>query len=260
MNDGLRSVTSRELRAALDRLAEEGIEQVEAHRMHTWGMRALAESIHPLGTIETRLLRMVIQCVLAERSSPRAQVDLVWTGPHPRVSTARDTYVVVRDLFKDARSEVIVAGYRFDHGEELLEPLHARARDGVRVVIFMDVDEKARSDDAVEGLATKAGQAFLDKNWTFGAPFPELYFDYRAVAPGPYANMHAKCVVVDNHWALVGSANFTSQGQKQNVEVGVRIEDPRFARELAGHWWAGVWEKAFRLIEIPEGSTDSSTD
>jgi phosphatidylserine/phosphatidylglycerophosphate/cardiolipin synthase-like enzyme len=48
--------------------------------------------------------------------------------------------------------------------------------------------------------------------------------------------MHAKCVVVDDATALIGSANFTDRGQQRNVEVGVRIDDPKFAARLAAQW------------------------
>lgn len=44
--------------------------------------------------------------------------------------------------------------------------------------------------------------------------------------------MHAKCVVVDDRWALVGSANFTDRGQTRNVEVGALVDDAIFAREV----------------------------
>ena len=48
--------------------------------------------------------------------------------------------------------------------------------------------------------------------------------------------MHAKCVVVDETRALVGSANFTDRGQQRNVEVGVLVDDPIFARKLQQQW------------------------
>lgn len=258
MIDGLRTVRTKELRAALERCTEEGIEQVDAHRLRGWGMQALAHALAPLGSIPTPMLLTLVQCVLAERDAPKPQVDLVWTGPHSRTSTVRDTYVVVRDLFRSAQSEVLMAGYRFDHGEELLEPLRERARAGVRVAIFLDLAEKARSPGAVDGLVTKAGQAFLRENWAPGVPQPELYYYWKAVDPEEegYASMHAKCVIVDRRWSLVGSANFTSRARTRNVEVGVMIEDGRVATELAGHWWSGVQGGAFRRIAVGEGGQD----
>jgi len=53
---------------------------------------------------------------------PVPRVDLVWTGPEAIVSTARDTLVVGRELFENARERVLNGGYAFDHGEEHLRP------------------------------------------------------------------------------------------------------------------------------------------
>jgi len=35
---------------------------------------------------------------------------------------------------------------------------------------------------------------------------------------------------------FVSSANFTTRGQDRNIETGVLLEDPHFARQLEGQW------------------------
>lgn len=65
---------------------------------------------------------------------------------------------------------------------------------------------------------------------------PRLYYDPRTVAWGSTINLHAKCAVVDERWALVGSANFTRNAHARNLEVGVLIEDLAFAGSLAAQW------------------------
>ena len=78
---------------------------------------------------------------------------------------------------------------------------------------------------------------FVAENWPFGEPRPRIYYDKRALRPGPpYCSLHAKCVVVDGARAFVSSANFTQRGQERNIEVGVLIEDASFASYLAGQW------------------------
>jgi len=73
-------------------------------------MAALAE-------LDIRAVDAILELVLSERSSrPAHHVELVWTGPEARQSLARDTAVVVRDLFDQATSTVLIAGFRFDHG------------------------------------------------------------------------------------------------------------------------------------------------
>lgn len=73
-------------------------------------------------------------------------------------------------------------------------------------------------------------------NWPGEDPVPTIYYDPRTVAPGSKINLHAKCIVVDGVWSLVGSANFTYNAHARNIEVGVLIEDAAFATALASQW------------------------
>lgn len=180
----------------------------------------------------------ILDVVLAEREQRKPTPELVWTGPEEPGGTARDTAVVLRALFEGARENVILAGYSFDHAAAVLAPLHASMRDfGVQSCFFVNVSQVDRApDDAADHLGRELGD-FMDANWPFGAPFPRLYYDKRALRPGPpFCSLHAKCVVADGARAFVSSANFTQRGQERNIEVGVLIEDPSFASYLAGQW------------------------
>jgi phosphatidylserine/phosphatidylglycerophosphate/cardiolipin synthase-like enzyme len=184
----------------------------------------------------------VLEAVRDERLRPPAtRVSLVWTGPETRASAARDTAIVVRELFAGAQRHVLVAGYSFERGEAILEPLHAAMRDrGVHVELFVHLDA-ARDvpTDPALFLETRAA-AWRAAYWPFGPPVPALYVDPRAAVPGSYASLHAKCVVVDGARALVGSANFTDRGQTRNIEAGVLVEDGRFAEELVRQFHGAV--------------------
>jgi phosphatidylserine/phosphatidylglycerophosphate/cardiolipin synthase-like enzyme len=179
----------------------------------------------------------VLDVTLAERADRRPAPELVWTGPEAPAGTARDTAVVLRSLFEGARESVLLAGYSFDHAEDVLAPLHVAMCDhGVSARFFVDVPQVERHADVEAHLARFFG-AFLSESWPFGEPRPRLYYDKRALAPGPpWCSLHAKCVVVDGAKAFVSSANFTQRGQERNIEVGVLIEDASFASYLAGQW------------------------
>lgn len=50
-------------------------------------------------------------------------------------------------------------------------------------------------------------------------------------------SMHAKCIVVDEQIALVGSANFSTRGRdNRSLEVGALIRDQHFVRALVEAW------------------------
>jgi hypothetical protein len=184
-------------------------------------------------------VQAVLDAVIAERaarSTPR--VELVWTGPETRVSTARDTAVVVRELFAAAERTVLIAGFSFDHGTDIFGPLHEGMRDrGVSAALFLDIPRAGRDEQDLEAHADRQVERFLRNNWAFGAPVPDIHYDPRTVQPDALASLHAKCVVVDDRRALVTSANFTERGQARNIEVGVLVEEERLARALAGQWW-----------------------
>jgi phosphatidylserine/phosphatidylglycerophosphate/cardiolipin synthase-like enzyme len=179
----------------------------------------------------------ILDAVLAERvHNHRPAPELVWTGPEGARATARDTAVILRELFEGARERVVLAGYTFANAADVLGPLHAAMRDrGVASTFFVQVQQPER---AVPESAIQAQlQHFVDTSWPFGQPYPELYCDRRALHPGPpWSSLHAKCVAVDGERAFVSSANFTSRGQERNIEVGVVIHDPTFAVQLERQW------------------------
>jgi phosphatidylserine/phosphatidylglycerophosphate/cardiolipin synthase-like enzyme len=201
------------------------------------GLGHLAGHLAPLEGLDAAHALPALQAVIAERRlRPVPHLELVWTGPEAGLRPARDTAVVVRELFARAERRVLVGGFRFDHGEEILRPLHqAMATKNVTATFFLDVESASKGTDP-EQHATKAIARFFKDNWSFGPPRPEVCYDPRIVEPGSLASLHAKCVVVDDRWAFVSSANFTDRGLRRNLEAGVLIEDETFAARLAEQW------------------------
>jgi phosphatidylserine/phosphatidylglycerophosphate/cardiolipin synthase-like enzyme len=180
----------------------------------------------------------VLDLVDAERRrGDRIGLDLVWTGPEAAASTARDTAVVMRSMFAQARDRVLVAGYAFDTGGALFEPLHrAMLERGVRVQMFLNIP-RARKGTECDQHARAFLQQHLMKNWPWqDVAYPEFYFDPRTAQQDSVESLHAKCVVVDNHLALIGSANFTDRGQTRNIEIGVLVDDADFGTEVTAQW------------------------
>lgn len=186
-----------------------------------------------LSTLDRPALLAILDAVLAERAASRGPaVELVWTGPEGRFSAARDTAVVVQSLFAQAQTRILIAGFRFDHGSQLLSELHRALHErGVSCQLFGDEGET---------------EEFVTRNWPFGPPFPDL-FSFRPNA-GTFASLHAKCVVVDGRSALVTSANFTDRGQNRNIEVGALVEDASFAVALERQFQGAVSLGAFAAI------------
>lgn len=190
-----------------------------------------------LADLDTRAVEIVLDIVIAERTDrPVPRIDLVWTGPEARQSRARDTAVVVRELFTRAVRDVWIAGYRFDHGAQLLAPLHqAMAERRVRVRLFAHIQRGERDDRPPSAILESFRERFFRYEWPWASPRPAVYHDPRTLEPGAVyegASLHAKCVVIDGEHTLIGSANFTDRAQTRNVEAGALISDRRFAARL----------------------------
>jgi phosphatidylserine/phosphatidylglycerophosphate/cardiolipin synthase-like enzyme len=188
---------------------------------------------------------IAIDVAIAERvHRPPPHLRLVWTGPEGAGATARDTSMLVKDLFANARQEVLIAGFAFDHGADIFAPLHqVMVAGGVKATLFVDIKDHAESASGAHAYAEQFIAKFLRENWPFGPPLPVVYYDPRTAMPGPpWVSLHAKCIVVDERLTFVTSANFTERGQERNIELGVLIEDAGFAREVAAQWWGLVRE------------------
>lgn len=254
-NRGLTDLSLPDLRALRTALAAGrlSVPLTEAGLSSIGLSRTATHLVSVLGSLSAVGIEAALDIAVAERvHRPPPHLDLVWTGPETKSTTARDTWVVVRQLFAEARRSVLVGGFSFDHGEDIFRPLHSVMVDhDVRATFFLDIDGNADSAAGGAEYAVRQIDLFFAKNWPFGSPRPDVYYDPRTAVPGPpWASLHAKCVVVDDRKALITSANFTDRGQTRNIEAGVLIEDDEFSRKLAAQWRTLV---SHRLVQRYEG-------
>jgi phosphatidylserine/phosphatidylglycerophosphate/cardiolipin synthase-like enzyme len=161
------------------------------------------------------------------RSSVENLVELVLTGPNR--GTGRDTGIVVRQLFREARKSVWVCGYSLFNARELFADL---ARPELRVRMLLDIGEAGSLSEA------EAIKAFLNDfrhwHWPEGQPLPDIWYDPLSLLPlGPHrAVTHAKCVVADERRLFVSSANFSEAAQNRNIEAGLLVESTTLAGRM----------------------------
>lgn len=200
MSANLRAVSTAALTQLRDAIASGALRTpIDRAALIGFGVRHQLEAlIAALSGHKSAACVAILDVVLAEREVRRPSPELVWTGPEAPAGAARDTAIVLRALFENARESVILAGYSFDHARDVLAPLHAsmvsRTMD---VRFFVDVAQVGRGVDPAAHLTQHLGQ-FATNNWPFGPPQPRVFYDRRALVPGPpYCSLHAKCVVVD---------------------------------------------------------------
>ena len=172
----------------------------------------------------------------------RPEPALVWSDLD--VQGSRDTGIVCNELFRDAEREVLVSTFNLGHrakdgeakGNPVLLPLARRMAEvpGLHVRLFVNLRRLDRMSNASGAEVEDAFAGWFRREIWPWERLPEVYFDPRSLdASGDdTACLHAKCVVVDDARAFVTSANLTEAAHGRNIEAGVLLDDPLFAKSL----------------------------
>lgn len=180
----------------------------------------------------------VMELIREERLHARrreAALDLVWTGPEPEKFTDRDAAVVLMEMFQTAQRSVLLSSFVVYDGAELFKALHERwlAVPDLEILLYLDVP-RTTGDVRPDGEIIQSFKTeFRKRHWPWER-LPKVYFDPRALSQdtGNRASLHAKVAVIDQSVTLITSANLTPKAQNRNVEAGVRIHSPSFARNV----------------------------
>ena len=187
-----------------------------------------------------------------DRKAP-APIELVWTGPEATTSTVRDTIMVMKDTLARARSDVLIAGYTFDHGSEILEPLAEVMRThGVKTTIVLNIDASGaiQADKRIK----HAVASFLNENWPKGTPTPRLYHDPRKQQSTPRCQ-HAppRLSLADSRHCLVGSGQLhAARPGAQHRDGPCWVDSPPLAQQILGHWQALIQGAYIQLAHSPD--------
>jgi phosphatidylserine/phosphatidylglycerophosphate/cardiolipin synthase-like enzyme len=188
--------------------------------------------------LQPKQIAVMLRIVIAEREAAHRtadQVELVWTGPDTDGVHSRDTGVVVRELFAQAHKSVLVSGFAIFQGKQVFKTLADRmdSRPELSVRMFLNVARAHLDDTSDAELLRRFAESFLCGQWP-GQRIPQVFYDPRSLVRGggPKASLHAKCIVIDDDRALITSANLTEAAQERNIEAGILIRDPIFAKSL----------------------------
>lgn len=177
-------------------------------------------------------------------------LELVWTGPEPASPRSRETPAVVNELFSRATRSVLVSTFVIQNGKSLFATLADRldSNPALSVRLFVNVPRKS-NDTRDDSEILREFAAGLKTEWP-GKRRPEVFYDPRTVSSKEEerASWHAKCVLVDDQFSFVTSANFTEWAQQRNVEAGVMIQDAQFTRRLRAQFDALVESRAVRRL------------
>jgi phosphatidylserine/phosphatidylglycerophosphate/cardiolipin synthase-like enzyme len=199
-------------------------------------------------------LAALLSCVAEERAAAekaRDAVDLVVTGPDASAG-ARDTFVVMRDLFASVQRSILAVGFAVHDGRQVFADLAARldAVPSIEATLCLDVSRKPGDSSLEAEVVARFAEHFVRHEWP-GKRLPRIYYDPRSLRPAPdeRSSLHAKCIIADETQALVTSANFTEAAQHRNIEVGLMVRQATVARAIAAHF-AGLIQRGV-LVRLP---------
>jgi phosphatidylserine/phosphatidylglycerophosphate/cardiolipin synthase-like enzyme len=214
----------------LDALAQSGFRDELAAEL----LRAIAEE---------RELQPIIQ----------SSVDLVVTGPDIDAG-ARDTGIVVEQLFCEARFSVLVVGFALYKGSVIFRRLADRldASPDLNVMLCLDISRRGTDTTRDDELTARYARRFVDEEWP-GKTLPSLYFDPRGlIADAPArAVLHAKCIVIDQKIALVTSPNPTPAAYERNIELGLIVRHGEIPRRIHKHFEALIAAGHLKRLTLP---------
>lgn len=167
-----------------------------------------------------------------------ASVELVVSGPDA-TGGARDTGVVMRQLFAKARRRVLAVGFAVRQGKSVFRTLAERldSDDSFEATLCIDV-RRPHGDTSIDrDILRRFADEFVRNEWP-GNRLPRVYYDPRSLEPTgrTTSSMHAKCVVIDGAEALVTSANFTEAAQERNIELGLLVDSQPVVRRIEEHF------------------------
>jgi phosphatidylserine/phosphatidylglycerophosphate/cardiolipin synthase-like enzyme len=99
--------------------------------------------------------------------------------------------------------------------------------------MFLNIQREFKDSTASEVLIRDYAQRFQREIWP-GNRLPQVFYDPRSleITGKTRGCLHAKCIVADEEYSLVTSANFTEAAHERNIEAGVMLKDKTLAKSL----------------------------
>lgn len=179
----------------------EGPAALELHQLFMENWRAASEH-----------LPFSCSCSLTSSAGGDAAVAIVSGGPHHRLSRIRDAFLLG---MASAGASIRIETPYFVPGPRFLRAMLRAARRGVTVEIILP----ARSDVPLLRLVNRSYYAALLKGGV------KVYERQGAI-------LHAKVMLIDSSWAVIGSANLDQRSFHRNYEVSVIVASSDFGRQV----------------------------
>ena len=188
--------------------------------------RAWSRTPDVAGAVVAAVIRAAASTAGAVRAEHK--VSLVWTGPSTEAVSLRSTRPVLHTLVANATESLVLVSFVSYNIAKLTADLAEAIDRGVEVTLILETP-----DDPGGPLAIGPAHPFAPIKDT--AHFYRWPLETREAFFAKAASLHAKCVIADRSSALITSANLTSAGINDNIELGILIEAGPLPARLHRH-------------------------
>ena len=188
--------------------------------------RAWSRTPDVAGAVVAAAMRAAASTAGAVRAEHK--VSLVWTGPSTDAVRVRSTRSVLTTLVANATESLVLVSFASYDIAELTAALADAIERGVEVTLILETPE-----DPGGPLVIGPTHPFAPIKDT--AHFYRWPLETREALFAATASLHAKCVIADRSAALITSANLTSAGINDNIELGVLVEAGSLPERLSQH-------------------------
>lgn len=161
-----------------------------------------------------------LSCVMPEPCTGSIPTQLLASGPDSPWEAIHRLHV---HAIHSAEQRVWLATPYFVPGEAAMMALTSSALGGIDVRLLVPKMSDSR-------LVTACVRSFYDELLAAGVKIHEY---------GPRM-LHSKALLVDDHLAIIGSANFDNRSFRLNFEASLMIDNKTFAAQLAAHLAADI--------------------
>ena len=201
--------------------------------------RAWSCSPDVAGAVVAAAMRAAAAAARAVRAEHK--VSLVWTGPSTDAVRMRSTRSVLATLVANATESLVLVSFASYDVAELTTALAEAIDRGVEVTLILETP-----DDPGGPLVIDPAHPFAPIKDT--ASFYRWPHEAREAFFAARAHLHAKCVIADRSSALITSANLTSAGINDNIELGILVEAGPLPARLHRHLELLIEERTLEKV------------
>ena len=174
---------------------------------------------------------LVTASYIAKQRREQQAVEVVWTGPDQSVIPLRRTEQAILQVLNSAQSRILLVSYAVYSIPNIQEAVVRAARRGVTITVIVETPNKLDVQNEYSNLQA-LGEDVAKCSTVYYWPKENR----KADGSGKVGSLHVKCVVGDERWLFLSSANLTKYAFSLNMELGLLVTGGTLPGQVEQHF------------------------